>query len=84
MVMQNNLTFVRAILLSPANFRNWLSMERNLFTELDQKINILLDELGSLRVEVSTLKEENQRLESERDQWHQKLGNLIQKFPEQK
>jgi|JTFO01.1.fsa_nt_gb FtsZ-binding cell division protein ZapB len=55
-------------------------MQSGLFTELESKIEGLIEEVELLRLEVSELRQAKQSLEEERGQTDQNLQRLLGKF----
>ncbi len=55
-------------------------MQSGLFTELDKKIEGLIEEVELLRLEVSELRESKTTLEAERESTEQSLQRLLGKF----
>jgi FtsZ-binding cell division protein ZapB len=55
-------------------------MQSGLFTELESKIEGLIEEVELLRLEVSELRQAKQNLEEERGQTDQNLQRLLGKF----
>lgn len=55
-------------------------MQSGLFTELESKIEGLIEEVELLRLEVSELRQAKQGLEEERSQTEQSLQRLMGKF----
>ncbi|GAA0791534.1 cell division protein ZapB [Marinobacterium sediminicola] len=55
-------------------------MQSELFTELESKIEGLIEEVELLRLEVSELRQAKQGLEEERSRTEQNLQRLLGKF----
>ena len=55
-------------------------MQSGLFTELEQKIEGLIEEVELLRLEVSELRQDKAALETERETTEQSLQRLLGKF----
>lgn len=55
-------------------------MQSGLFTELEKKIEGLIEEVEMLRLEVSELRQSKASLESERESTEQTLQRLLGKF----
>lgn len=55
-------------------------MQSGLFTELEKKIEGLIEEVELLRLEVSELRESKTTLEAERESTEQSLQRLLDKF----
>jgi len=55
-------------------------MQTELFTQLETKIEQMIDEVELLRMEVSELKEAKSALEAEREEWSNRLSHLLQKL----
>ncbi|GAB0154128.1 MULTISPECIES: cell division protein ZapB [Marinobacterium] len=55
-------------------------MQSGLFTELEKKIEGLIEEVELLRLEVSELRESKTTLEAERESTEQSLQRLLGKF----
>lgn len=55
-------------------------MQSGLFTELEKKIEGLIEEVELLRLEVSELRESKTTLEAERENTEQSLQRLLGKF----
>ncbi|MET4160865.1 cell division protein ZapB [Marinobacterium sp. MBR-111] len=55
-------------------------MQSGLFTELEKKIEGLIEEVELLRLEVSELRESKTTLEAEREGTEQSLQRLLGKF----
>ncbi|WP_027854639.1 cell division protein ZapB [Marinobacterium litorale] len=55
-------------------------MQSELFSELEQKIENLIEEVELMRLEISELKEERDALASQRGQTDERLQQLLQKF----
>ncbi|WP_343806330.1 cell division protein ZapB [Marinobacterium maritimum] len=55
-------------------------MQSGLFTELESKIEGLIEEVELLRLEVSELRQAKQSLEEDRSQNEQSLQRLLGKF----
>ncbi|MBR9827926.1 MAG: cell division protein ZapB [Oceanospirillales bacterium] len=55
-------------------------MQSGLFTELESKIEGLIEEVELLRLEVSELRQEKQSLEEDRAQTEQGLQRMLGKF----
>lgn len=55
-------------------------MQSGLFTELESKIEGLIEEVELLRLEVSELRENKAALEAERNNTEQSLQRLLGKF----
>ncbi|GAA0695775.1 hypothetical protein GCM10009104_24490 [Marinobacterium maritimum] len=57
-----------------------VTMQSGLFTELESKIEGLIEEVELLRLEVSELRQAKQSLEEDRSQNEQSLQRLLGKF----
>lgn len=55
-------------------------MSTELFDQLEQKITQAIETIELLQMEVDELRQDNQRLKSEREQWEGRLGKLVAQF----
>lgn len=55
-------------------------MQNELFAQLENKIQSMIDEVELLRMEVSELREAKQQLEEEKQAWQSNLQRLLSKF----
>ncbi|XGA80878.1 cell division protein ZapB [Halomonas sp. CH40] len=55
-------------------------MSQELFNQLDQKVAATVEALELMKLENEELREENQRLKQEREEWEQRLTGLLSKF----
>lgn len=55
-------------------------MQNELFAQLENKIQSMIDEVELLRMEVSELREAKQQLEEEKQAWQTNLQHLLSKF----
>ena len=55
-------------------------MSQELFNQLDQKVAATVETLELMKLENEELREENQRLKQEREEWEQRLTGLLSKF----
>ena len=55
-------------------------MSQELFNQLDQKVAATVEALELMKLENEELREENQRLKQEREEWEQRLTSLLSKF----
>ena len=55
-------------------------MSQELFNQLDQKVAATVQALELMKLENEELREENQRLKQEREEWEQRLTGLLSKF----
>ncbi|MGM0614912.1 MAG: cell division protein ZapB [Pseudomonadota bacterium] len=55
-------------------------MSQELFNQLDQKVAATVEALELMKLENEELREENQRLKQEREEWEQRLTGLLGKF----
>ncbi|GHC28496.1 cell division protein ZapB [Kushneria pakistanensis] len=57
-------------------------MSNELFEQLEQRVNSAVDTIEMQRMELDELRQENERLKSERQQWESRLGGLLERFRE--
>lgn len=55
-------------------------MSTELFDQLEQKVTQAIETIELLQMEVDELRQDNQRLKSEREQWEGRLGKLVAQF----
>ena len=55
-------------------------MQNELFAQLENKIQSMIDEVELLRMEVTELREAKQQLEEEKQAWHTNLQHLLSIF----
>jgi len=55
-------------------------MSQELFNQLDQKVAATVEALELMKLENEELRDENQRLKQEREEWEQRLTGLLAKF----
>ncbi|WP_293264467.1 cell division protein ZapB [Neptunomonas sp.] len=55
-------------------------MQTELFNQLENKIENMIDEVELLRMEISELREAKQKLEDEQQVWQNNLQHLLNKF----
>ncbi len=57
-------------------------MSNELFEQLEQRVNSAVDTIEMQRMELEELRQENERLKGERQQWESRLGGLLERFRE--
>ncbi|SHM12464.1 cell division protein ZapB [Vreelandella subglaciescola] len=57
-------------------------MSQELFNQLEQKVTATVEALELSKLENDELREENQKLKQEREEWGHRLNGLLQKFEE--
>lgn len=57
-------------------------MSQELFNQLEQKVTATVEALELSKLENDELREENQKLKQEREEWERRLNGLLQKFEE--
>ncbi|WP_456268198.1 cell division protein ZapB [Kushneria sp. AK178] len=57
-------------------------MSNELFEQLEQRVNSAVDTIEMQRMELDELRQENERLKNERQQWESRLGSLLERFRE--
>lgn len=57
-------------------------MSQELFNQLEQKVTATVEALELSKLENDELREENQTLKQEREEWGRRLNGLLQKFEE--
>ncbi|ART63733.1 cell division protein ZapB [Kushneria marisflavi] len=57
-------------------------MSNELFEQLEQRVNSAVDTIEMQRMELEELRQENERLKNERQQWESRLGGLLERFRE--
>lgn len=57
-------------------------MSNELFEQLEQRVNSAVDTIEMQRMELEELRQENERLKTERQQWESRLGGLLERFRE--
>lgn len=57
-------------------------MSNELFEQLEQRVNNAVETIEMQRMELDELRQENERLKSERQQWESRLGGLLERFRE--
>ncbi|GAA3911241.1 hypothetical protein GCM10022228_23160 [Halomonas cibimaris] len=57
-------------------------MSQELFNQLEQKVTATVEALELAKLENDELREENQTLKQEREEWERRLNGLLQKFDE--
>lgn len=57
-------------------------MSNELFEQLEQRVNTAVDTIEMQRMELDELRQENERLKNERQQWESRLGSLLERFRE--
>ncbi|MGS2742638.1 cell division protein ZapB [Halomonas sp. LS-001] len=55
-------------------------MSQELFNQLEQKVTATVEALELMKLESEELREENQRLKQEREEWERRLTGLLSKF----
>ncbi|MYL22238.1 cell division protein ZapB [Halomonas alkaliantarctica] len=55
-------------------------MSQEVFEQLEQKITAAVEALEMMKLENEELREENSRLQRERNEWEQRLNGLLSKF----
>lgn len=55
-------------------------MSQELFSQLEQKVAATVETLELMKLENEELREENQRLKQEREEWERRLTGLLSKF----
>ncbi|WP_075880861.1 cell division protein ZapB [Vreelandella massiliensis] len=55
-------------------------MSQEVFDQLEQKITAAVEALEMMKLENEELREENSRLQRERNEWEQRLNGLLSKF----
>ncbi|WNK20738.1 cell division protein ZapB [Halomonas piscis] len=55
-------------------------MSQELFNQLEQKVTATVEALELSKLENDELREENQTLKQEREEWERRLNGLLQKF----
>lgn len=55
-------------------------MSKELFNQLEQKVAATVEALELMKLESEELREENQRLKQEREEWERRLTGLLSKF----
>ncbi|MGY4876906.1 cell division protein ZapB [Vreelandella aquamarina] len=55
-------------------------MSQELFNQLEQKVAATVEALELMKLESEELREENQRLKQEREEWERRLTGLLSKF----
>ncbi|MFC0336576.1 cell division protein ZapB [Kushneria avicenniae] len=57
-------------------------MSNELLEQLEQRVNSAVDTIEMQRMELDELRQENERLKNERQQWESRLGGLLERFRE--
>ncbi|WP_445620832.1 cell division protein ZapB [Kushneria sp. Sum13] len=57
-------------------------MSNELFEQLEQRVNTAVDTIEMQCMELDELRQENERLKNERQQWESRLGSLLERFRE--
>lgn len=57
-------------------------MSNELFEQLEQRVNSAVETIEMQRMELDELRQENERLKNERQQWESRLGGLLERFRE--
>lgn len=57
-------------------------MSNELFEQLEQRVNSAVDTIEMQRMELEELRQENERLKNERQQWESRLSGLLERFRE--
>lgn len=57
-------------------------MSNELFEQLEQRVNTAVDTIEMQRMELDELRQENERLKNERQQWESRLSSLLERFRE--
>lgn len=55
-------------------------MSTELFDQLEKKVNQAVETIEMLQMEVDELRQDNQRLKDERQQWESRLGRIVEQL----
>ncbi|MFC0268843.1 cell division protein ZapB [Kushneria aurantia] len=57
-------------------------MSNELFEQLEQRVHSAVETIEMQRMELDELRQENEQLKSDRQQWEARLGALLERFRE--